>query len=316
MYFSASEGGRTTGSVPAVLFLWNNFQYFFQMSRLFNVHASGRSSWSAQGIGAMSFLRAEWFITQFRSSPTQGVIHAHSYPYVPGPLAPFESLWVYKKLPSGDLMYFGGAQGVFPAVYVPASLFLLGWGGRMAKRMAEAGGQAAARITTDPEYLLRVFGEEAYELYNEYVNECTSIESRAAPNGRFFRTAAIRPLSLIGAAGAAEVGAILGEFDAGGSAWAGMSDEQREMLSIDLALEAARTGMPRGGIVAIRESVDSVLNRHDGGDRKKMVALSAYLKQVTARPLQLFSSTEAMLRNDTLRLRRVLEQLRDSATLG
>ena len=297
MLLSGYNGGRTRGSVPAVLFLWQNWQHFFTIAPVFAVEATGPFSWKGSGHGWAGTLRAEWFITQYNCRSDHGVIHAHSYALEPLPFSHGETLWIYRLLANGELMYVGGGYGELPAGLKLVSPILRRYFGRMARLMAINGGRVSREITERPELVLEKCGEEAYELYLDYVREHKNMGGAAgAAQARYFRSAAIKPISLYSKTQEQTLGSALSEMKANEQLANAKSADADGSVGLELALECARIGVPRAGLVALGEWADHMIgNWPNRGGIEQLVAFGTEVRKATDRSSWQYSSADQML---------------------
>jgi hypothetical protein len=293
MFISLSAGGSTKGSVPAVLFLWQNWHNYFTIAdQYFNVDETGEFSW--RGASPGSLLHGEWFLTQFRCNPQSGVLHLHSYATCLNILTKAESVFQYRRLPDGRVWYCAGGYAPLPRPFAPFSWFFRLLGQAFGIGIARRGGEVALAITQDPSLVRRKCGEEAYWRYMDYIDEHKAIERGEKVDARYFREFELRPIALFTDEDPKRIEDILRPFR---EAWLGSAQPGDPALGLlESSVESVRMGLPRAGLFALAEATTQWSGDPTrSGSAREIKALQALLRRHTLRPARVYGASDRML---------------------
>ena len=183
MFLVSYEGDFTTSNSAAVLFLWKNWHHFFRLgNKYIRCDATSRLAWESKGLGGFG----EFYLTQHSTSPDYGLLPFHNYVYFMGTLVKAQTIFQYAKLQDDKLWYSGGGFGQMAEsirLLLPVINLLASYG---LKTIGRTGGQIAARVMNNPEWLEQRCGAEAKALYEEYLAEETRWAKGDRSETKFF----------------------------------------------------------------------------------------------------------------------------------
>ncbi|QLF68183.1 hypothetical protein FE840_000620 [Peteryoungia desertarenae] len=165
VFLSGYEADFCDAESASVLFLWQNWQFYFKLHNPFiSCTQISKNSWSAKSF----FGGGEWYLTQQDCSDQRGILHFHNYIHFCGRLSKVQTIFQYHRMADGRLWYCGGGYGELDPVlrYAPwlpqfiASLLL--------RSIGKRGGVVASIISKDVAILKRSSGEEAMHVFGDY----------------------------------------------------------------------------------------------------------------------------------------------------
>jgi hypothetical protein len=140
-------------------------------------------------------------------------------------------------------------------------------------------------------------GEEAYELYLDYVREHKNAAGAAGvAQARYFRSAEMKPISLYNKAQEQTLGLALSEMRANELLANARSADEEGSVGLELGLECARIGVPRAGLVALGEWTDHMIgNAPRRGGIEQLQAFGSEVRKATDRSAWQYSNADQML---------------------
>jgi hypothetical protein len=297
VYLSGYEADFCKADSAAVLFLWQNWQFYFKLhSPFISCTQISKNSWSAGSLVG----GGEWYLTQQDCSEHSGLLHFHNYIHFLGRLTKVQTIFQYHRLSDGSLWYCGGGYGemasflaVVPVIPQYISSFLL-------KSIGKRGGVIASSITQDQNWLSKKAGLEAVHLYRDYLGD----PWRPTENRKYFQKRELIPISIYESRNTGIISSATAEM---------MSQLKR--LSDDLPADFDRTllrvainslplGIPGASAIAIRDFVRQNLADYiDTSKGPLRNELQAYVRRIGGR-MRLTRSVGATLELEMDQLQR------------
>lgn len=297
VYLSGYEADFCHAESASVLFLWQNWQFYFKLhSPFINCTQISKNSWSA----ASAVGGGEWYLTQQNCSESSGLLHFHNYIYFLRRLTKVQTIFQYHRLEDGRLWYCGGGYGemasflaIIPIVPQWISSFLL-------RSIGKRGGVVATAITKDTNTLTRKAGLEAYHLYQDYLSDRTRPEAAR----KYFQKRELIPISIYESRNTGIIS------DAAAQMMAEMQRLTHELpvefdrTLLNVAINSLPLGIPGASAIAIRDFVRQNLAGYIATSRSALrLELQGYVDDIGGR-MRLTRSVGATLSLEMGQLKR------------
>lgn len=179
-----SAGYRAEASAAAIAFLWLNWEVLYAMvSDKIRARRLGLEAWEGSGFCG----RGEWHVLHKSIGINHCAIHYFTFGSVLKIPFRAETVMQYDRIDGSTIAYSGQGSTRLPVGMLPMKRIVEALATRATVYINQIGGHTATLITHNPTLVLDKAGEDAFRLYQEYIDEEAALRRDPSGHGRSFK---------------------------------------------------------------------------------------------------------------------------------